>query len=38
LVNADPDTVGRLVTFLRQAGFEREARDLAVEMVLANGG
>jgi hypothetical protein len=38
LANADPDTIGRLVTFLRQAGFEREARDLAVEMVLANGG
>jgi hypothetical protein len=38
LANADPDTIGRLVTFLRQAGFEREARDLAIETVLANGG
>ncbi|ARJ66928.1 antifreeze protein [Magnetospirillum sp. ME-1] len=38
LESADPDTLNRVVVFLRQAGFEREARELALEAVLANGG
>lgn len=38
LDSVDPDTLNRVVVFLRQAGFEREARDLAIEAVLANGG
>lgn len=38
LESADPDTLNRVVVFLRQAGFEREARELAIEAVLANGG
>ncbi|EME68689.1 antifreeze glycopeptide polyprotein precursor [Paramagnetospirillum caucaseum] len=38
LDGVDPDTLNRVVVFLRQAGFEREARELAIEAVLANGG
>lgn len=38
LDSADPDTLNRVVVYLRQAGFEREARELAIEAVLANGG
>ncbi|KIL99768.1 hypothetical protein CCC_03940 [Paramagnetospirillum magnetotacticum MS-1] len=38
LESIDPDTLNRVVVFLRQAGFEREARELATEAVLANGG
>jgi hypothetical protein len=37
LDKADPDTLNRVVVFLRQVGLEREARDLAVEVALANG-
>jgi len=38
LDSVDPDTLNRVVVFLRQAGFERDARELAIEAVLANGG
>jgi hypothetical protein len=34
---ADPDTLNRVVAFLRMIGLEREARELAVEAALANG-
>lgn len=34
----DPDLLNRVVVFLRQAGFEKDARDLAIEAVLASGG
>ncbi|TAN67653.1 MAG: antifreeze protein [Magnetospirillum sp.] len=37
LDKADPDTVNRVVVFLRMIGLDREARDLAVEAALANG-
>ena len=37
LDKADPDILNRVVVFLRQIGLEREARDLAVEVALANG-
>lgn len=35
---ADPDLLGRSVAALRQVGLEREARQLAIEAVLAAGG
>lgn len=38
LDSVDADTLNRVVVFLRQAGFERDARDLTIEAVLANGG
>jgi hypothetical protein len=38
LDSVDPDLLNRVVVFLRQTGFEKEARELAVEAVLANGG
>ncbi|MDO8607757.1 MAG: antifreeze protein [Phaeospirillum sp.] len=37
LDKADPDTLNRIVTYLRLIGLEREARELAVEAALANG-
>lgn len=37
LDKADPDTLNRVVAFLRMVGLDREARDLAVEAALANG-
>ena len=37
LDKADPDTLNRVVVFLRMIGLEHEARDLAVEVALANG-
>jgi len=37
LDKADPDTLNRVVVFLRTIGLEHEARDLAVEVALANG-
>ena len=37
LDKADPDTLNRVVVFLRMVGLDREARELAVEAALANG-
>ena len=37
LDKADPDTLNRVVVFLRMVGLEREARGLAMEAALANG-
>jgi hypothetical protein len=34
----DADALGQVVSALRQVGLEREARQLAVEAILANGG
>ncbi|OAN48704.1 antifreeze protein [Paramagnetospirillum marisnigri] len=37
LDKVDAEILNRVVVYLRQAGLEREARDLAVEAALANG-
>ncbi|CAA7611320.1 Antifreeze glycopeptide polyprotein [Candidatus Terasakiella magnetica] len=37
LDKTDPETLNRAVQYLRLAGFDREARELAVEAALANG-
>lgn len=37
LDKADPDTLNRVVVFLRMIGLERDARELAVEAAMANG-
>jgi hypothetical protein len=37
LDKVDPDTLNRVIAFLRVVGLEKEARELAVEAALANG-